>query len=448
MEPGTTIRATSVPPPGRARVRRIGLGLTDQLVIAIANAANPVLAAALLDYASAGAMLLALSLAYFAMGLSRAFVGEVLVAQAPRLGADERRRLVRNGAAAAASLGAIGAVVLLAVWALWPRIGPARIDLGQLIWVVPALPAVLVQDAGRYAALAAFRPGRALVIDLTWVLTQAAVIVAVLVVANPTGGELLAAWGLGAAAGAVVWLVRDRVNLLRGHPRAWLIETRHLSGWFTGTALVGQIQVQVVAFGVAGALSPAAYVDLRLAQVAILQPVQNLVTASMGLLVPRSSRLAGAGDAAAIRHQTNRVALALAGLAALVVPIAALVAEPVLKRLLPAHLAVASIALPIGLQAGIYLLQIPFTAAIRGMHRGRMLFAQYVSFSTASIAGLMLGAYTAGLRGAAWGLTAGAAVGLAVMIALYRKALADLATTHAPKGDTPPAEPDPDPALG
>ena len=80
--------------------------------------------------------------------------------------------------------------------------------------------------------------------------------------------------------------------------------------------------------------------------------------------------------------------------------------------------------LPISVQAGIYLIQVPFAAAIRGMQRGRLLFLQYCIFTATSLTGLVIGAATAGLTGAAWGLTTGAAVGLAVFVALYAWAVA------------------------
>jgi hypothetical protein len=55
---------------------------------------------------------------------------------------------------------------------------------------------------------------------------------------------------------------------------------------------------------------------------------------------------------------------------------------------------------------------------MRGMQRARLLFCQYLIFTATSLTGLVIGAER-GLRGATWGLTIGAAVGLVVMIALY-----------------------------
>jgi hypothetical protein len=91
-----------------------------------------------------------------------------------------------------------------------------------------------------------------------------------------------------------------------------------------------------------------------------------------------------------------------------------------------AYLAVAVIALPIALQACLYLTQIPFTVAMRGMHRARMLFTQYLAYSVATLGGLVLGAVLGGLPGAAWGLMSGAAIGTAVQASFYRVAVRKL----------------------
>src|SRR5207248_1383433 len=70
-----------------------------------------------------------------------------------------------------------------------------------------------------------------------------------------------------------------------------------------------------------GQLSRSDLAGLRAGQTALLQPVQNFVTAMMGLLVPRSSRLAAGRDEGGLRRQTVRVAAAFAVLAVLLVAV-------------------------------------------------------------------------------------------------------------------------------
>jgi hypothetical protein len=400
-------------------------GLIDQVVFAVANAANTLLALALLNRSVAGIMLLSLSLGYFVIGVSRAFVGEVLLALASRYDDDRRLRLVRNGVTAALTNAGIAAVVLFLVWLLLPVKG--GVDLRYLIWVVPFLPSLLLHDTGRYSFLAARTPQRALVIDAVWVGTQLLAVVVMVVTGLTSAGGLLFCWGLGATAGAATFLLRSRIRPWSGNPRAWLSETRHLSGWFTATAVIGQLQGQLVGFLVTNRLSPKELSGLRGAQTALLQPVQSFITAVMGLLVPRTSRLAAkvsvAGEegrraAHALRRQTRLLALAFAVLAVVMIAIVVPVARLVLVRV-PKFADIAPLALPIAIQPGIYLVQLPFAAALRGMHRAPLLFVQYVIFTTTSLSGLVVGARADRLPGAAWGLTVGSAVGLVAMIGLY-----------------------------
>ncbi|MEN3309885.1 MAG: hypothetical protein V7603_6087 [Micromonosporaceae bacterium] len=418
--------------------RWVTAGLVDQVVMASANAAMTLLPLGLLPNPQrAGTLVLSVGLGYFVLGLSREFVGSVLLAQASRLGGEQRARLVRHGLAAAFSVGCLAALVLLAVWEFWRHPGK-NIDLPDLVWLAPFLPVILLHDAGRYAYLSEREPAKALVIDLVWVGTQALVIVAMVATGHTSPGLLLASWGIGACAGATTFLLRSGAKPWRGDPRRWLAETRHLSGWFTATALVGQIHVQAIGFLVSGRLSKPDLIYLRSGQTAFLQPVQNFVTAMMGLLVPRSSRLAGRGDRAGLHRQTARIAAGFAGLGVLMIAVVVPLAHLVLPHL-PRYARIAPLALPIALQSGIYLLQIPFSAAVRGMQRARLLLLQYLIFSSASLTGLLVGAADRHLTHAVWGLVVGSATGLAAMVAMYVVAARRLTADPPPDADGSPA---------
>jgi O-antigen/teichoic acid export membrane protein len=413
--------------------RRVAAGLVDQAVIAGANAGMTVLAAVLLDRNRSGALLLCIGLAYLVLTLNRAFVGDVLVVLTARLDRDGRARLLRNGLTTAVTFGAVAAAILLLIWAFRPRHG--KIDLQDLVWVAPFLPAILLHDTGRSSYLAERRQGGCLVIDLVWVTTQALTIGVLVAAGDGTAGAIFASWGIGATAGSLVFLALSRQWPWRGDPRRWIAETRQLSGWFTATQIIGQIQVQAVSFIVNGRLSQRDLSGLRIGQTALIQPVQNFIMAVQGLVVPRLSRLAGdagrlpdeeaRGAAWTLRRQTRLLALAFAGLAIVMIAVAVPVAHLVL-----AHVSkfadIAPLALPLSLQAGIYLVELPFAAALRGMHRARLLFVRYCVFTSASLTGLVIGAGTDKLQGAVWGLVSGAVVSLVTMISFYRYAVARL----------------------
>jgi hypothetical protein len=436
--------------------RRVAVGLVDQAVIAGANAGMTVLALALLSRDRSGALILCIGLAYLVLTLNRAFVGDVLVVLTARLDKPGRARLLRNGLTTAISFGAVAAAVFMLVWAFRPRHG--KIDLQDLVWVAPFLPAILLHDTGRSSYLANRSQGSCLVIDLVWVSVQGLTIGVLAATGHGTAGAIFASWGVGATAGAVVFLSRSRQLPWRGDPRRWIAETRHLSGWFTATQVIGQIQVQAVSFIVTGRLSQRDLSGLRGGQTALIQPVQNFIMAVQGLIVPRLSRLAGeAGDgggaglgqrpsagrpseeepraaASTLRRQTRLLALAFVGLAVIMIAVVVPVAQVVLTHI-PKVADIAPLALPLSIQAGLYLVELPFAAALRGMQRARLLFVRYCIFTTASLTGLIIGADTDRLQGAVWGLVVGATISLATMISFYRYAVNRL----GPSGSGPSA---------
>ncbi|HEV2088938.1 MAG TPA: hypothetical protein VGR21_11570, partial [Cryptosporangiaceae bacterium] len=297
------------------RLRSNAAGIADQIVNAGANAATGLLVYPFLPPEDTGDVLFALACGYFLVGVARAVVGDVLLAHTSRYDGEVRHRHVTDAAATAVGLGFLGT----ALAAVASAAGPHYLVL--LVWLAPFLPFLLLHDAGRYAFLAGGRPERALTSDLTYVAVQAVCLVALLrwgarqADGSPVPEIFLLAWGFGAVAGAISFVVRARVNPLRGAIPAWLAETRHLSGWFTATALLGQAQVQLVYTLVVGVLSKPALATLRLAQYGLLMPAQNLQIALASLLVPRMSRLAHAGDVAGLRRLVRR-ALGLTALAA------------------------------------------------------------------------------------------------------------------------------------
>lgn len=427
--------------------RRVVAGLTDQVLVAFANAAISLLAIVLFTPDRAAGVVLCIGLAYFVVTVNRAFVGDVLVALVARYEGEDRAKLIRSGFATAVSVGLLSGVVLLAVWLLRPRTG--KIDLEDLVWVAPFLPAILMQDTVRSSYLAVTEQGKALVNDFVGVATQAVLVSVLIVVGVRTPGAVFVSWGVGAFTGAAVFLLRTRQWPWRGSVRTWLVETRHLAGWFTATQILGQLQLQAVNFLVTGRLSKSELTSLRGAQIALIQPTQNFAMAVQSLIVPRLSRLAGEAGASAARGDTEALATQVAALRKLtlklalglvVAAIAVVAVYAPVARLVLGHVDkfkdLASLALPLSIQAGLYLIEMPFGAALRGMHRARLLFARYAVFTTATLIALVIGATLDRLHGAAWGLATGAAIGVATMILFWFLAIRRLA-----KGIPTPEEP-------
>jgi O-antigen/teichoic acid export membrane protein len=407
----------------RGGVRFFGAGIVDQVVIAAANAANSLLALLLVrGNGRAGTLVVALVVGYVVVSLNRAFVGEVLLALAARFRDESqtRIRLVRDGLTAALTNGLLAAAVLAIAWAI---AGDAVPD---LIWVAVVLPLVLLHDTARYSYLADKVPQRALVIDLTFVAVQGVAVLLVLLV-GVTPARLVLCWGVGALAGFSLFMTRTGHLPWQGNAKRWFGQTRFLSGWFTATAVIGQFHVLAVTFLVAGSLSRSGLAAFRLVQTTVLQPVQNLNQSLMSLLVPRVSERAGRAEsdpaaAVALRREVLRGAAILSGLAVVLVVVGGPISQLVLPHI-ERYAEAAPLAWPMLIQGGLYMVQAPFTAAMRGMHRASMQFLQYVLFSAASLTGLVLGANGWGLIGAGWGLATGSLIGLAITVAFYFYAL-------------------------
>jgi hypothetical protein len=128
--------------------RWVGAGLADQIVIAVANAGTTLLGVLLVHPRErADDLVLAIAIGYAVIGLGRAFVGEVLLAVAAREGEERRRELVRHGLTAALAIGAGAGLLLVGIWAVWPRGG--RVDLRDLVYLAAFLPVLLMHDASR-----------------------------------------------------------------------------------------------------------------------------------------------------------------------------------------------------------------------------------------------------------------------------------------------------------
>jgi hypothetical protein len=77
-----------------------------------------------------------------------------------------------------------------------------------------------------------------------------------------------------------------------------------------------------------------------------------------------------------------------------------------------------------------------------------MLFLQYVVFTTVSLTGLVVGAHTGGLQGAAWGLNVGGITGLLTMVGLYWYSLRWLGQAEPDHDEETPASGDSVPRQG
>jgi O-antigen/teichoic acid export membrane protein len=255
--------------PLRAWVRRGGLVFADQAVSSLTNGLVGIVAARAIGPEGLGSVARALAVAYLAIAFHRAVSGEPMLVFG-----------TRNASGSLASTLAIGGLVAMATGAVAIVLGD-----GALGALALGLLAVLTQDWGRYAFFASGRPGCALLSDLLWMGVQSVALAAAAAIGLLHTWGILAAWGAGGLAGAVLALV-----LLRPRPRPaalplWLRATKRLSGGMTAQVLLSQGAGQVGILAISAVAGLGALGGLRAAQL-LLSPATLALAALTPLLLP------------------------------------------------------------------------------------------------------------------------------------------------------------------
>ncbi|WP_433783355.1 hypothetical protein ACQPX6_25250 [Actinomycetospora sp. CA-101289] len=383
-------------------------GVADQVVSSGSNYLTAFLASLVLLPGDFGAFVVAYAVVTVVLAGVRAVVGEPLLAHLPTITEARRRGLGSSALGLALLLGLGGALLCLA--AAWSGVAM----LAALAAFVPWVPGALVADAGRYVLLARGETGRALVVDSVWAVVQLAVLAGVALTGSWSVGTLALAWGVGGIAAVVAFLVVAVERVLP--PRAWWVESRYLSGWFTLTSVLGQVQIYLVLLLAGAVLAAVDTAGLRAVQLLVFQPAITLMAALLVVVTPVMAKLSAGGDLAALRRARRTALIAMAGVG-LVVLVAVPLRDVLMGLLFPRYTAYAALVLPIALQTAVGGLTVPFQAQIRGYRRGRALFGlqivQAVSLLGAAAIGLVLG----GVLGLAWGLAAATVVALVAMIA-------------------------------
>lgn len=238
--------------------RRLGLLTIDQAVAGASNVLIAVLAARVLSVESFGLFWIAFLAYGVAQGSIRALIGEPLLLYPNEA---ESRSGDAIGVGCILGLG-LGAVMFLSGLAanIWDdRLGNA------LIAVAFCVPFLVLQDLGRYLGFATRQPGRALTLDVVWLLLVFVAVVGLTLVDAVGLWEFMAAWGVsGGIAGLLVfWQYRThRIQLsLRWLRETWTYSWRYLMAYTAaqGSALGTGVVFALIAgtkalAGVQGAL--------------------------------------------------------------------------------------------------------------------------------------------------------------------------------------------------
>ncbi len=418
MKPMTTEGETTrpaAPTARRAMAGRLSWGLADQAASSLTNFAVGIYVARELGVTAFGVFSLAWLTYGVVLNVARGLATDPLVVRFSGVPEATWRSAAGRASGAALALGiALGAVCLLIGLGIGGRVGPAFVCLGVV------LPALLLQDAWRFAFFAAGSGRKAFLNDLAW----GVALVPAMVVAARVGtvAAFLLAWGVSAAVAAAYGCFQSGIRPRLTRARGWLREQRDLGYRYLveNVSLSGASQLRAYGLGVivgVGAVGAVRGAELLLGPFLALLMGLSLVTVAEAARVLRQAP-----------HRLGRFCLLLGGGQAgtallwggalLLVPDRA--GEFVLgdvwhsasQLIIPATLAVAGSGLGTGAAAGLRAL-----AAARRSLRCQ-LFA-----SACYVGGGLGGAAVAGTIGSAWGVAAATLTSSAVWWLQLRSAL-------------------------
>ncbi|WP_063822584.1 MULTISPECIES: hypothetical protein [Frankia] len=281
------IPAEPAPAPPRSSSRVTALWTVgDQVVSSGTNAAINFIIARRVDSSEFGAFAIAYTIFAMIVGLARAAGTAPLGISYADVPATTFRSAVRAAAGTALALGVVVGVGLLVVGAaLRGAVGLNLVAMGVI------MPALLVQDAWRYASFAQGRPLLAVGNDLVWA-AGLAVGVGLLAAGSDTGGgaaAMVLVWGAAAALAALVGVAQHHAWPDPRRALAWFTGHRETTGFMTAEfiSLQGAQQTSTLVIGAVGSTSLVG--ALRGLQT-LLAPTTNLAVALMSFAIPEFAR--------------------------------------------------------------------------------------------------------------------------------------------------------------
>lgn len=267
-------------------LQRAGWGITDQVLSSVTNFGLSIVVARSVSPVRFGTFSVAYTAYVLVMGLTRAIVLEPLTVRYSAASTDERRRAAASAAGFAIVLGVLAGAACAAI---------ASVVHGSLGAALAALavvfPGLLLQDAWRFVFFTWGRPSMAALNDGVWALVMfPAVLWLVAVRDEPTVPALVLAWGLSAAAAALVGLVQARVLPRPERSWAWLVDHRALSPYFAVEYVTMTAAGQVTSFALAAVSGVSALGALRASQV-VMGPLNVAFLGATAVTVPEGVRL-------------------------------------------------------------------------------------------------------------------------------------------------------------
>lgn len=397
--------------------RRVGWGMADQMASSLTNFALGVFVARQVTTEAFGAFALAFVTYLFCLNLGRAAVANPMLIRYSNVDSSRWIDGARRGALAGFAVGGVTGVACVGAGLLvGGQLGAALVAIGVV------MPALLVQDAWRYAFFSARRGRDAFVNDALRAVLLLPAFGFVVFAGDGSAAAPILAWGVTAAIAGIVGFAQARTGIGVRGGRSWFVEHSDLIPRFAGesVAMVGSLQLSYFIIGAVGGL---AVIGAIRAGELVLGPFNILSMGAVLIAVPEATRLLARSVDALVRGCRLMSGLLTSagvafGLAATLLPdpigtaIAGASWGPAQEVLVPLTVSMSAMAAGSGQRAG-----------LRALEEANRILRIAVVTSFAILSGATIGVVLGGAVGAAWGLALGNVVGAAASWWDFRTAI-------------------------
>jgi hypothetical protein len=394
---------------GRARAAgRLGWGLADQALSSLTNFLVSLMVAREVGIEQLGIFSLVFTTYLLVLGVSRSVNSDPLLVRYSAAEPPGWRQGTKEATGGAVGLGLLaGAACAIVGAVVGGLLGDALVVLGI------SLPGLLLQDAWRFAFIAAGRNVHAFLNDLVWAVALLPLLVILVATRHSSviGFEL--AWAGAGGLAALVGVAQARLRPWPVNPLAWWRRHRDLNGRYLAEFLaVGGVS-QLNGYAVTAVAGLSAVGALRAGEI-LMGPVHVLFMGGNMVAVAEGARIRGRSPLGLAR-MSLLVSGALSGAAALWGLTLVLLPDSMGTRLLgPTWYAAAAVVVPY------VLLTVGLTASagpqsgLRALAAARRGLRARLIASPLMLAGALVGAVIDGAVGAAWGMAGGNWAGAAV----------------------------------
>lgn len=379
----------------RMRARALS-SFVDQAIASLTNFVVLFAALRLLSVSDLGRFTLAYATAFLVLGIVRPLALEPLTVRFAARSPEDRNAAAGKALGFSVLVGTI--LVLASVLTLlfaWEHSGLA-------VTLAFAILVLLVQDGWRVFFFAAERIRSALVNDAVCLVATVALVTFILVRFRPNVTILLAAWGLGVAAGAVTGLFQSGVTPRPKQGVEWIHSVRTLGFGFAGEVSLERIAAHLSLL-VIGAISGAAALGEVGGSRTLMSPVLTVVTGVAMFATPEAVRMRSAGDIRRLARFAFGVSTFLA-VSVLLFTFAALAVPPALGEMLVGRNwdSASPLLLPVGLWTAAAAARYGPRMVLQALEKSSLMFRLALLSSPLIILSAGIGAFFGDSRGASW----------------------------------------------